>query len=178
MYKHHAEIGRYNDAHPRGNKYRIKELKMRREQIYEEHTRHLVPPIIFRLAPRKGESRVSILPKVIFIVENHGIHLPTRLRVKVRLFLGSDEVEWKVSPYYSGHITWNLNAGHNFRGNFEVPKECVDSPKNLRGEVQVTVIDQYDRPHELLPACFTYVRHKNHWFTEPTSWSELKRFRA
>ena len=177
-YTHHAEMGRYNSAHPRGNKYRTIELRRRREQIYEEHTRHLVPPLVFHLAPRKGESKLASLPTVVFIIENHGIHLSTRFKVKIRLFLGSDEVEWKVSPYYSGQITWNLNAGQTFVGNFEVPKECVSSPRKLRAETQITVINQYDRPHKLLPECFTYVRDKNHWFTEPTSWSELERFKV
>ena len=50
----HAQIGRYNKEHPRGNKYRIKELKKRREQIYEKYTRHLVPPLLFLPNTKKG----------------------------------------------------------------------------------------------------------------------------
>jgi hypothetical protein len=36
------ELGRYNDKHPLGNKYRIKELKKIRDQAYEDYTQHLV----------------------------------------------------------------------------------------------------------------------------------------
>ena len=177
-YQHHAEIGRYNEGHPRGNKYRIMELKKRREQIYEKYTRHLVPPLVFQLIPRKGEPKTFHLPQVGFVMENHGRHLPARFKVKVRIFLGGNELKWRGSPYYTERITWNLNAGHVFFGNFAVPKECVDSTEKLRTEIRVTVIDQYDRPHELLPECFTHVRKDNYWFAEPTSWSELKCFRT
>lgn len=31
----HASVGHYNSKHPRGKKYSIKELKARRDQIYE-----------------------------------------------------------------------------------------------------------------------------------------------
>ena len=46
-YECHSEIGKYNKKHPKGNKYRPKELKARRDQIYEGQTRYLVPPIHF-----------------------------------------------------------------------------------------------------------------------------------
>ena len=71
---------------------------------------------------------------------------------------------------------WNLNPRHTFFGNFSVPKKCVDSGEDLKTEVNVTIIDPYDRSHELLPVCYTYVRDKKYWFTESTSFNELKRF--
>jgi hypothetical protein len=43
-YDCHAKTGRYNPKYPLGNKHRPKELKARREQVYEQHTRALVPP--------------------------------------------------------------------------------------------------------------------------------------
>ena len=180
-YHHHAEIGRYNDDHPLGNKYRIEELKRRREQIYEKYTRHLVPPLIFRLAPRI-EDPIELqfrLPKVGFVIENHALHLPVRVKINTRVFLGEDEMKPIINPekpYYTNGITWNLNPGHTFFGNFGVPNACVDSPEHLWIELQVTVIDEYEREHKLLPNCFYYVRDKKHWFTEPTSMSELKQF--
>ena len=182
-YEHHAQIGRYNIEHPRGNKYRIKELKKRREQIYEKYTRHLVPPLLFYLAPRMGDPRHSQLrlPRVGFVIENHGGFLPARFKVNVRVFLGSEDIGQIVNPrkpYYSGGIIWNLNPGHTFFGNFGVHKKCVNSSEDLKIEVQVTVIDQYGRSHPLLPSCYNYVRDKGYWFTEPTSFNELKKFMA
>src|SRR6516165_11946276 len=37
-YKCHAKVHHYNDLHPRGTKYWNEELKIRREQVYEEFT--------------------------------------------------------------------------------------------------------------------------------------------
>lgn len=108
-----------------------------------------------------------------------GDSFPVRLRIKARVFLGGRDlglVENPKKPYYSGGITWNLNPRHAFFGNFSVPSECVDSTGDLKLEVQVMIIDMYDREHELLPVCYTYVREGNCWFTEPTSFSELRRF--
>jgi hypothetical protein len=41
----HAAIGHYNYGHPRGNKYSLPELKIRRDQVYDEHTCHLISPV-------------------------------------------------------------------------------------------------------------------------------------
>lgn len=180
-YRHHAEIGRYNREHPRGNKYRIKELKIRREQIYEKYTRHLVPPLLFYLTPRMGDARrVQIqLPRVGFTIENHGSFLPARFKVNVRAFLRAQEIGLSVNPekpYYTGGIIWNLNPGHTFYGNFSLDEKSVDDTKHLRIEVNVTVIDEYDRNHPLLPTCYSYDKNSDSWFTEPTSFNQLKAF--
>jgi len=179
-YKHHAQIGRYNKEHPRGNKYRIIELKKRREQIYEKYTRHLVPPLLFYLTPRMGDPRHSQfrLPRVGFAIHNLGSFHPARFKVNIRVFLGSEELKPMVSSrrlYYSNDIIWNLNAGHVFYGNFGIPRKCGERKEDLIIEVKVTAIDQYDRQHELLPQCYKYVRDKHYWLPEPTSFDELKR---
>src|SRR3989344_1525412 len=44
-YECHAKVGHYNIEEPKGNKYTASELRSRREQVYEEFTRHLVPLI-------------------------------------------------------------------------------------------------------------------------------------
>ena len=54
-YDCHAKIGHYNKEHTRGNKYKDEELKACREQIYEERTRHLVPPIHFFLSQTRAD---------------------------------------------------------------------------------------------------------------------------
>jgi len=42
-YDCHAKIGQYSREHPRGNRFKAEELVPRREQIYDQYTRHLVP---------------------------------------------------------------------------------------------------------------------------------------
>ena len=180
-YECHSAIGKYNKEHPRGNKYRPKELKTRRDQIYEKYTRHLVPPIHFEITQRIGNDphNKRSLPIVGFNVTHYGDSLPVRFTVVIRAFLGNKELGLVINiekPYYSGGIMWNINPRHIFFGNFSVPKECVDSTEDLKLEAKVTIIDKYDRLHELLPVCYTYMRDKNDWFMEPTSFSELKRF--
>lgn len=182
-YKHHAQIGRYvyDKEHPRGNKYRFKELEKRREQIYEKYTRQLIPPLIWYLVPRLGDPTPfrNELPEAGFIIENHGFHLPTNLKIMVRAFLGEEEIKVDTNPkkpYYNQEITWNLNSGHTFHGWFRIDKLCVNSDDELIVEVKVTAIDTYERSHDLLPNCFTYLRKEKAWYTEPTSFDELKKY--
>ena len=53
-YDCHAKTGRYDPKHPRGNKHRPEELKARREQVYEQHTRALVPPLDYGSRSNSG----------------------------------------------------------------------------------------------------------------------------
>jgi len=57
---------------------------------------------------------------------------------------------------------------------FYVFNECVHSDENLEAEVYVTIIDPYEREHELLPVCYRYVRNDNYWFLDPTEFDQLK----
>jgi hypothetical protein len=63
----HAAIGHYNEMHPRGRRYGVKELKDRRDQVYNEQTSHLIPPISYVM--KQGER---ILPDVGFWIQNLG----------------------------------------------------------------------------------------------------------
>ena len=53
--------------HPRGRRYGVKELKDRRDQVYNEQTSHLIPPISYVM--KQGER---ILPDVGFWIQNLG----------------------------------------------------------------------------------------------------------
>lgn len=177
----HGKIESYNPKHSVGTKFKVKEIKARRDQIYEKYTRDLVPPLVYYLTPQRNNpvGRNFRLPKVGFVIENHGTFLSTKFKVTTKVFLGAKDLKPRVNPrkpYYTGGIKWHLNAGHMFFGSFNVPRECVNSSEDLRVEVQVTAIDQYDKPHEMLPICFTYVREEKFWYLEPTSFNELKRF--
>jgi hypothetical protein len=177
----HGAIGRYDDKHPIGSKYKIEELKQRREQIYERYTNKLVPGFLISI----NENGLK-LPRVGTSISPVGRFIPVKAKIKITVYLGgrslgSVDCVHCEKPYYSGGIVWNLNPGITFNGNFTLPKECVESSEDLRLEVEVTCIDPYEREHKFLPECFTYVREKEnqvggYWFSEPTSFSELKRY--
>jgi hypothetical protein len=175
-YKCHADMGRYNDKHPLGNKYRFEELKKRREQIYERSTSNLVPSILAFFRPVSSETGIE-LPLVGFSIIPVGRFIPVQARISVRVFLGGrdlGEIE-STKPYYNNKIVWNLNPGLRFNGNFSLPIACAEEKeKTLQLELRVTVIDPYEREHEQLPVCFTYDRKGKYWFLEPTSFNELK----
>lgn len=186
-YDCHAKKGSYNIEHPRGTKYKPEELKIRRDQIYERYTRHLVPPIDWQITQLigKGARERTPLPRVGFNISHLGDFPPAKAKVQVKVFLGYRNlgvIKNPEKPYYSDGIRWNLNPRHMVFGNFGVPTECVESSEDLKLEVKLTIIDIYDRLHELYPVCYTFVRNrqvlsKGQWFTEPTSFNELERFR-
>lgn len=146
-----------------------------------EIEKYNIPPIFFEITQLigRGATKRTPLPEVGFNIMNLG-DLPVRFRVKTRVLLGNSDlglIRNPKKPYYSGGILWSLNPHITFFGVFSVPRKCLDSVEDLRIEVQVTVIDNYERLHELNPACYTYVGNENRWISEPTSFSELKRFK-
>lgn len=68
-----------------GSKFKPAELKSRREQVYEEFTRHLVPPVDAQITQSipGSEDQVRIFPDVGFLLTHHGTSLPFRVRVLV-----------------------------------------------------------------------------------------------
>jgi len=135
---------------------------------------HLAPPVNYNVLP---VYNIDKNPRTGFIISNLG-PLPAKVKVKIRVFLGKKNlglIEDKLQ-YYSGKTKWNLDAGFQFNGNFALRKEWIDSPETLRLEINVTVFDIHDQPHERLPLCFTYVKEKNYWYTEPTSFSEIESY--
>jgi hypothetical protein len=178
-YKHHHEIGSYNDKHPRGNKYRIKELKKIRDQTYDEYTKHLIPKqVSFEITQVVRKNPLFPLrrfPNVGFNI-TVGDSPPVRAKVEVKIILGKRvrKLEDKTG-YYSGETIWNIHSNHTFFGNFSVPSYCVNSEKDLRLEVRVTLIDQLERSHILPPLCWKYVRAQNYWFLEPRQFTKWKK---
>lgn len=123
------------------------------------------------------------LPKVVFTITPIGRFIPVKAKVTVNVYLGGTDlgsIKDIKKPYYNHGILWNLNPGPTFVGNFSVPSKCVTSDEDLVLELRLTAIDPYDREHNLLPICFSYVRTDSAgngwWFMEPTSFSELKRY--
>jgi hypothetical protein len=172
-YDCHGRIKSYNLAHRVGTSYRIEEIKARRNQIYDKYTRHLVPIVSFNIL--QGEpNKPTPFPKVITFVTHHSTSMPVRARVELKHILGGKDlgVMRDAKGYYSGETDWHLNPAIQFHGVFTILKECQDSKDDLKIEVRLTIIDDYGRPHRMLPQAWTYVRKGRYWFLEPCSFTK------
>jgi hypothetical protein len=119
----HASVGHYNSKHPRGKKYSIKELKARRDQIYEKHTRHLVSPVHYLLA--QGNLK---LPKVGFQITNLGDTYPVKAKIRITLSQGERTIGAPSTlGHYDGSYLWNLNPKFTVNGLFSVPDDVLNN---------------------------------------------------
>ena len=163
----HGSVQHYNPKHPIGTKYKPDELKKRREQVYEEFTRHLVPPIHYEISQTLPGGSARKLPDVGFVVTNIGAALPVRLRVVVELFIGGTSSGVPAGVHYSGKELWNLNPQSTVRGHFALPKNLENLDEKLEAKVDVTVVDIYDREHHNLPVSWVYMPTEGAWYFEP-----------
>ena len=172
-YDCHGRIKSYNLTHRVGTSYRIEEIKERRNQIYDKYTRHLVPIVTFDILQRAPQESEPIFPKVITFVTHCSTSLPVKARVEVKHILGGKDlgIMKDVNGYYSGETDWHLNPAVRINGNFTIIKECKESKDDLKIEVRLTIIDEYGRPHRMLPQAWTYVRPEHYWFLEPRSFT-------
>ena len=162
----HSEVMRYNEQHPRGTKYKVEELKARREQVYEEFTRHLVPPVECKITQKIPGGKTRTFPDVGFILSHLGNSLPVRVRVIVESVQENEKIALP-SDHYSGKKLWNLNPRFMFFGHFEMPQDLIPNGSPLELRVKLSIIDQYDREHFYLPIGFIYVPKGNYWYAEP-----------
>jgi hypothetical protein len=158
----HAEIGHYNKNHPRGRKYTSKELKARRNQIYDAHTSHLVPPVEYRLSQAN-----QVLPEIGFAFANWGDTYPIRAKVCISFVRGKASFG-VTSGHYDGQFQWNFNPRQKFNGHFTVPTAVQVDMNDLRVRIDVTLIDIYDRSHPLLPVGYILKEPALDWYFEPS----------
>lgn len=165
----HTKISAYNSKHPKGTKYKAKELIQRREQVYEEHTRHLVPTVHFEITQNLPSGGQRHFPDVGFNITHLGNSLPVKALVCTEIFLGDICLKKpnEGSGHYSGKKTWNLNPLLEYQGHFSVPDNAVKSNELLEIRIHVTIVDQYERHHKLLPVGWVYQRENNSWFANP-----------
>lgn len=159
----HADIGHYNRDHPRGRRYGLRELKARRDQVYEQHTRHLVPPVLFEL--QQGRR---VLPDVGFRITNLGNTYPVRALVQITIAQAARRFVPSASQY-NGKVHWNLNPGFGVDGHFDISAFAPSTVRSLRARIDVTLVDIYLRSHQLLPVGYIYdaARHTD-WYLEPS----------
>jgi len=53
-----------------------------------------------------------------------------------------------------------------YSGHFKI-LEAVEKKERLEIEISVSIVDIYDRYHELLPVSWVYEREGNYWFANP-----------
>jgi hypothetical protein len=169
----HTEIGHYNPNHPKGRKYNKAELKTRRNQVYEEHTRHLIPPLEYRpFQTWRNPDIVYQLPKVGFFLWHQSDSNPVRVRIKVGLSQRALSIgPPKTEGHYDGAYRWNLNPRQVYFGWFELPEQvAVEKKEAIVARIDVEVIDIYERSHQFLPVGFVIDFEKGpDWFAEPCS---------
>lgn len=162
----HSEVMRYNDQHPRGTKYKVDELRTRREQVYEEFTRHLVPAIDAQITQRIPGDGEREFPDVGFVIRHVSDSLPVRVLVKIKSLMQDKNLSIP-SDLYGGKKPWNMNPKLMFSGHFHLQDELIPQGRHLELRVHLTIIDQYEREHHQLPVGFTYVPDGNYWYAEP-----------
>jgi hypothetical protein len=174
----HGKIKSYNPKHAVGTSYKIEEIKARREQIYDKYTRLLVPLVNFSIEQGSPEMPTPF-PTVITYVAHNSPSLPVRARIEIKHLLGTIDkkrdlgIMQDTTGYYSGQTLWHLNPMIQFHGNYTVPEECITSiSEDLWLEARLTIIDEYGRPHKMLPQAWKYVRKERYWFLEPTAFTE------
>ena len=161
----HADLERSKSGSPRGSKYVIAELKARREQIYEEHTRHLVP--VLNYGPVNGTN--VRFPKVPFHINNTNGGLCVQVSCTVEILVNGKFYGTPVR-HYSGKKLWACNPGLIVTGNFSLvdprllvlnakykgPAPDAPSAKDVRIRAHMTIIDAYGRGHDRLPVEWYY----------------------
>jgi len=102
-----------------------------------------------------------------FNIIHLGDSLPVRVLVSRQTFLGEKDFGTPKTGPYSGRQFWYRNPRTWYQGHFSIPKEAVTDTGRLRIRVRVTIVDQYERYHVLLPAAWVYKRDTDSWYPEP-----------
>ncbi len=176
-YDCHAKISMYNILHPRGTKYKVEEIKARREQIYDKYTRQFVAPIRYIISQDinpfnvQRNSSERPYPDVSFSVTNLSDYLRTRLRIILRGILNDRGTELDLEgPLYSGEKLWNLNPRRIVNGHFKIRNKKLFSfnpSDSFEVRVKIVQTDEVGRDHELLEDGYVYNHVDNYWYFEP-----------
>ena len=174
-YDCHAKIGKYNADHPRGNKFKIDELKKRREQIYEKYTSRYVAPLQYVISnlnnPYIPESGKREYPDVTFNIVNHSDQLPTQMIVAITGKLNGEKVALRLTDgLYSGKKIWNLNPKRQVNGHFVINSTKLHIFKDndlFEVRVNIKLKDIVGKEHVLLEDGYVYNHKKDYWYFEP-----------
>ena len=168
-YDCHAKIGHYNIEEPRGNKYKANELKQRREQVYEEFTRHLVPKIDFRITQILINGGLRKFPDVGFEIHNLGTGLPVKVYLSVDIYKNGRKI-YNDGGHYAKIKPWKMNPGLRVQGHFVIPQRLLRNTSRISAIINdIEIIDEYERSHDkLFPMEWVYeIGKEKEWWYNP-----------
>ena len=157
----HGNMG-YNGKHPIGNKFKVKELKARREQVFEEFTRHLVPAVYYNITQQLPNVFTRKFPDIGFVLSHYGDSLPVRVLTRISVVKKRGKLI-PIQGLYSGESYWNLNPRFTVYGHFTLPDSVNNNFSNVRLRLFVSIIDQFDRGHDHLPVDYVYSKVNDNW---------------
>jgi hypothetical protein len=159
----HAKVSHYDGTQPLGTKFKPEELKKRRNQVYDECTRHLVPALGYKVW--QGRRR---LPDTGFTVHHLVDAPPVQLLVTLDVYIdGVPRNDQMLDPIYRGKLRWNLNPKEGVDGHFSAVDEVCQDNVDVRVGVNIVIYDVYERPHVLLPVTYVYERRTCEWRLDP-----------
>lgn len=164
----HGKVSHYDPRQPIGTKFKSDELKTRRNQVYDDFTRHLVPALKYGLVQHLGGNRFRELPDVGLNVLHLGDAPPVQAEIRVDTYVnGTLENHPNLDPLYSGRLRWNLNPKEGVRGHFPLPLSACREGADVRVGTHIVVYDCYGRRHDLLPLTHVYNPAIRAWWLDP-----------
>jgi len=159
----HGKVSHYDAAQPIGTKFKPDELKKRRDQVYDECTRHLVPTLHYKVH-QNGRD----LPMVGFSLSHLGNAPWVHAFVTLDTYVNGKRANIpKTYGLYRGQYRWHLNPGEGVNGQFEISQDAMADNTDVRVGVNITIHDVYDRPHRLLPVAYVLMPDRKRWFLDP-----------
>ena len=165
----HGELPRYNPKHTKGTKYKDREIKTRREQIYELYTRQYLRQVDIQISnhfhhtppQRREPGDVSCTVKTL------SDDIPVKLRLRIVPYSNDEPLTANLSDLYSGKALWSLNPAKTVYGHFQIPVEIGSDPFDYRVEIFWSIVDGLDREHKMLPFSYVWNRPEGDWWFDP-----------
>ena len=169
----HGELARYNPKHPIGTNYREKEIKSRREQIYDIYTLKYLRQVDIQISnfyhqrfedgtrKRRKEGEISCTVRTL------STDIPVQLKLKLTPYHNNKIIpSTSYGPHFKGETLWNLNPGQIVYSHFPFPTQ--ENPIDFRIEVEWSIIDIIGREHKMLPFSYFWDSEKiDDWWYHP-----------
>lgn len=164
----HGELKRYNSGHPVGTQYRYREIKKRRDQIYELYTIPYLRSASIRISKyiykSTDERSLGDTSCTVMSLSND---LAIRLRLEIEAYHDDRQLTLDLDDLYSGSTLWNLNPHEIVTGHFPLPISKEAEPFLYRVEISWSIMDIFDRVHQMLPFSYVWNEPEKDWWFDP-----------
>jgi hypothetical protein len=127
-----------------------------------------VPPVDYRITQEIPNTTAKReFPDVGFSVTNLSDYLKAQALFRLDVIVNDQRPTTIEDSYYSGIKAWHMNPRLQAFGHFQVPKWANRPGERLEVRVSCTIIDVYQRKHELLPIGWVYTWNDDDWYFEP-----------